>query len=155
MPSKTYPSTERCAYCLNEFELDDLTDEHVIPLALSGRYILEKGACKTCNGGASQRYEQKALNTNFLVPRLLLELKRRRKKSKPPKKLPPISLNASSIADTTFDIDVNYRSTPRSLNGLCYPYRASSSAPIRAQAFLLCAYRSSISVSNFLLSAGQ
>jgi hypothetical protein len=43
-----------CIYCLNDFEISELTDEHVIPLALGGRIKIGSAACEGCNSQRSQ-----------------------------------------------------------------------------------------------------
>lgn len=90
MASKYYPSTGQCVFCLRSFAPGDLTDEHVIPRALNGDYILRDGACVECARDGNQRFEQIALNADFLVPRLMLELRRRKKSQK--KQLPLLGL---------------------------------------------------------------
>jgi len=76
---KPYPSFGQCIYCMEKFEPDQLTDEHVVPFALNGTFLLSKAACKNCAQNFNQRFEQPALRGAFLVPRLLLDLKRRKK----------------------------------------------------------------------------
>src|SRR5215469_6094722 len=46
-----------CIYCLNDFEISKLTNEHVIPLALGGRIKLGSAACETCNSRRSQQLD--------------------------------------------------------------------------------------------------
>lgn len=93
MRAQRYRSLGRCIYCLCSEEhalgkhKDGLTEEHIIPLALSGTLIFEHAVCDTCKT-LTGKPEQRALNAELLVPRLLLELKRRRADKKPPKSLP-------------------------------------------------------------------
>lgn len=89
MPIKNYASIGRCFFCLNEYGSSDLTDEHIIPRALNGSFILKKGVCVECARYGNKTFEQPALNADFLVPRLMLELRRR---SKSEKKLPLVAL---------------------------------------------------------------
>ncbi len=86
MLAKCYRTFGRCIYCLERFEAADLTDEHIIPLALSGSLIIRKAACEQCRDRTSTSFENAALQADFLIPRLLLELKRRKKAT--PKRLP-------------------------------------------------------------------
>lgn len=93
-PSKRYPSFGYCIICLAELSPNQLTDEHVIPFFLSGNgeVLIAKGSCKSCQEYANKSYENIASNYDFLVPRLLLGLRRRNKKS--PKYLPPVSYDS-------------------------------------------------------------
>jgi hypothetical protein len=90
MDKKNYDSIGRCIYCLGYFSPSELTDEHIVPLALNGTLIMKKAACDPCRDHTNKQFENDALQADFLVPRLLLELKRR-KKSKP-KKLPAANI---------------------------------------------------------------
>lgn len=96
MEPTRYKPLNYCLYCLcseaaaKDLHPDGLTEEHIVPLALNGSLVVPKAVCRVCQTitGAP---EQQALNSDFLVPRLLLELKRRRAKKKPPKKLPLVA----------------------------------------------------------------
>jgi hypothetical protein len=46
-----------CIYCLNSFDISNLTEEHAIPLSLGGRIKLGAAACKTCNSQRSQQLD--------------------------------------------------------------------------------------------------
>ena len=133
MPSKSYPSTGLCPFCLNEFGPVKFTEEHVIPYALNGRYVLVDGTCTSCNAYAAKTYEQKALDNNLLVPRLLLELRRRRAKKKPPKKFPPVSRNARGAMDSeaVFDIECQLAQYPKSFCWLVLPIPGKLGGPNR------------------------
>jgi hypothetical protein len=86
-----YPSLGKCIYCLVEFPKSELTDEHIVPLALNGAHIIRKAACKKCQDDFNKHFENVALQNDFLVPRLVFNLKRRKKKT--PKHLPPVAIN--------------------------------------------------------------
>jgi hypothetical protein len=90
---KTHPSPGKCIFCMSLPDGQKLTDEHIIPKMLSGtgELLIKDASCLSCNGHANKRYEQKAANADFLVPRVLLDLKRR-KAGKGPKLLPPVAL---------------------------------------------------------------
>ena len=75
MRQHNYDLGGKCAYCLTDFNADDLTDEHIIPRALNGGLILKKGACRRCAAKSSKDYEGAALNNDLLIPRRLLELR--------------------------------------------------------------------------------
>jgi HNH endonuclease len=83
-----YPSSARCIYCREQFAPADLHDEHIIPFALNGRWVLKQATCVPCRALTSDTYENRGLQTVYLLPRLMLEFKRRKKKTK--KKLPPM-----------------------------------------------------------------
>jgi hypothetical protein len=61
-PAQNYKSPETCIYCgrINV----ELTDEHIIPLALGGTLVLEKASCKECAKIASN-VEQQCLRRMF------------------------------------------------------------------------------------------
>ncbi|MGZ0079033.1 HNH endonuclease [Methylomonas sp. YC3] len=82
MTSKVYAGTGHCIYCLKQFSKEQLTDEHIIPLALNGTLIIRDAACDSCRAISNEKYENPALQADLLVPRLLLGLKRRKKNQK-------------------------------------------------------------------------
>ncbi len=96
-----YPSPGRCVFCLKSPPEVELTNEHVIPLFLvgTGELIIENGACSVCNHRAGGTFERSAANADFLVPRLLLDLKRRNSKRKAPKHLPMVSTSQKDSID--------------------------------------------------------
>ncbi|MGO6689770.1 HNH endonuclease [Rhizobium leguminosarum] len=96
MATKIYASTGQCVFCLEPFSPGSLTDEHIIPRALNGSYILKKGTCVECAAYCNKRFEQLALNTDLLVPRIMLELRRRKKTEK---KLPLLGLGNEGSED--------------------------------------------------------
>ncbi len=75
MPTKKYPSDGTCLFCMEQFDPPDLTDEHVVPEGIGGRYVLVKGSCKACAHESNDLYENKAINGDFQLPRLLLGIK--------------------------------------------------------------------------------
>lgn len=107
----------QCVYCLEKFEPHDLTDEHIIPRALGGTLIISKGACQVCARLSNARYENIALNTEFLIPRRILALKRSRRRGagkdiRSP--LPPLAPPDHLIADESkFDIFLNDDEYPK------------------------------------------
>ena len=78
-----------CMYCLAIGV--PRTEEHLIPQALGGRLTLRDAVCEPCRR-ATGRLEQATLERDFLVPRTLLALKRRRARAKGPSRLPPVAL---------------------------------------------------------------
>ena len=78
-----------CIYCLARGVAR--TEEHLIPRALGGRWTPRDAVCEPCRrltGGP----EQATLERDFLVPKTLLALKRRRARAKGPGHLPPVLL---------------------------------------------------------------
>lgn len=112
MPQKTYNSIGKCIYCTQSLPPQELTDEHVIPFALNGSLVFKKAACEPCRKHSNEVYENLALQTDLLVPRLLLELKRRKKKK--PKSLPHVSLgNQIENTNAIYSIELELKDYPK------------------------------------------
>lgn len=81
------------------------TEEHLIPRALGGRQTLRDAVCEPCRR-ATGRHEQATLDREFVVPKTLLALKRRRARAESPKRLPAVALVGddlpSSFSAATF-----------------------------------------------------
>ncbi|MGZ5817880.1 MAG: HNH endonuclease, partial [Burkholderiaceae bacterium] len=111
MLSKNYQGFGRCIYCTQVFPTNELTREHIVPLALNGTLVIENAACKPCQTRSNESYENAALQANFLVPRLLLELKRRKKKVE--KHLPLVAIgNVANDATAIFDLELDLAQYP-------------------------------------------
>lgn len=111
MSSKSYAGIGRCLYCGEAFPDNKLTDEHIVPLALNGSRIFRKAACQPCARRSNSAYENPALQSSLLIPRLLLELKRRDKKR--PKKLPPVAIgDAVMDSQARFDLELQIAQYP-------------------------------------------
>jgi len=67
------------------------TEEHLIPRALGGRATLRDAVCEPCRR-LTGRLEQATLEREFLVPKTLLALKRRRARGKGPSRMPAVTL---------------------------------------------------------------
>lgn len=78
------------------------TEEHVIPRALGGRLTLRDAVCEPCRR-ITGRFEQATLDREFVVPRTLLALKRRRARAPGPNRLPAILLDGQGEAFATLD----------------------------------------------------
>ena len=93
----------RCMYCLAEG--GPRTEEHLIPRALGGRLTLRDAVCEPCRR-ATGRWEQATLDREFVVPRTLLALKRRRARAKGPSHLPLVPIDGedtpSELTPATF-----------------------------------------------------
>jgi len=64
-----------CVYCSSK---DELSDEHIIPFALSGSYILVNGSCEDCRK-ITNSFEQPLLRGLFYDYRAYSGLKSRTK----------------------------------------------------------------------------
>ena len=84
------------------------TEEHLIPHALGGRLTLRDAVCEPCRR-ITGRLEQATLDREFLVPKTLLALKRRRARGKGPSRLPSVTL-AGDDARSTLAADAFPRS---------------------------------------------
>ncbi|WP_182085178.1 HNH endonuclease [Aureimonas sp. ME7] len=98
---KRYKTFGSCIFCGST---ENLTDEHIIPEALSGvgQLVLEKGTCRTCNNFANEAYEQTALNEDLAPIRHILELRRKKRGSKSkPRELPKVSYDVDTHPSRT------------------------------------------------------
>lgn len=93
MQKHTYrPGDGVCVFCMNSFQLSALTDEHIIPEAIHGGLVIEKAACRPCAQYSNSAYENKALNGDLKLARVLLELRGKRGTAAPRdiRHLPPV-----------------------------------------------------------------
>jgi hypothetical protein len=67
------------------------TEEHLIPQALGGRLTLRDAVCEPCRR-LTGRLEQLTLDREFVVPRTLLALKRRRARGQGPNRMPAVAI---------------------------------------------------------------
>lgn len=74
---------KKCIYCQIEFEIDELTDEHIIPFGLNGDIILHKASCKGCAKITGARIEREVLRGMFLQYRVHRNFRTRRKADRP------------------------------------------------------------------------
>jgi hypothetical protein len=70
----------KCIYCGTD--QGKLTDEHVVPFALGGRFVLRKASCEACQKVTS-RFEFDVLRGPLLTSRLTLGMPTRNKKTRP------------------------------------------------------------------------
>lgn len=68
-----------CIYC---GATSDLSDEHIIPFALEGDFVIRSGSCKKCAGKTS-KFERQVLRDALLAPRTTLKLRTRRPRERP------------------------------------------------------------------------
>jgi len=81
MDGRRFPSVGKCIYCGS---MEDLTDEHVLPLGLSGTAVLPDASCKDC-AKITGRFEQDVLRGPMQQLRVFRELKSRTKHRDAPK----------------------------------------------------------------------
>jgi hypothetical protein len=96
---RKYPPANRCIYCGGA---ENLTDEHIIPSGLGGRWILPKASCRPC-AVITGRFEGAVLRTMLGPLRLYYAFPSRRKKQRPEKL--PLKVKITPDADFSF-IDV-------------------------------------------------
>jgi hypothetical protein len=99
-PLRSAPLT-CCMYCLADGV--PRTEEHLIPLALGSRLTLRDAVCEPCRR-LTGRFEQQTLEREFLVPKTLLALKRRRARGKGPSRLPALRLAGDDDAPPTLTL---------------------------------------------------
>ena len=95
-PLRSAPLT-CCMYCLGAGV--PRTEEHLIPRALGGRLTLRDAVCEPCRR-LTGRFEQATLDREFVVPKTLLALKRRRARGKGPARLPPVVARGDDAPST-------------------------------------------------------
>jgi hypothetical protein len=78
LPRKIYPSVGSCIYCS---ATDNLSDEHIVPYGLGGRYVLPKASCPRC-AKVTSRIERDCLRTMFGDLRASLNIKGRKRRPK-------------------------------------------------------------------------
>jgi len=76
-----YAAVGKCIYCGSSSV--ELTDEHIIPLALGGDDIIPRASCKDCERITGTKIEHPCLRRILLAPRTHWEIKSRRPKDRP------------------------------------------------------------------------
>ena len=92
---RRYAPSPCCIYCLATGV--PRSEEHLIPQCLGGRLTLRDAVCEPCRR-ITGRFEQATLDREFVVPRTLLALKRRRARGKGPSRLPDVLLEGDGSA---------------------------------------------------------
>jgi hypothetical protein len=82
-PKKIFAAVNSCIYCGDK---KALSDEHIVPLGLGGRWVLPKSSCAECSEKTSA-FERTCQRTMFGPLRMYYNLPTRRRKKRP-KKLP-------------------------------------------------------------------
>jgi len=96
---RKYPPASRCIYC---GRADGLTDEHIIPLALGGRWLLPEASCQPC-ADITGKFEGVVLRTMLGPLRMYYSMPSRRKKERPATL--PLKVKLTPDADFSF-VDV-------------------------------------------------
>jgi hypothetical protein len=76
---RRYEPIGTCIYC---GAVEDLRDEHIIPKALNGGWILPKASCRSCEAITS-KFEMKVLRGPLWLPRRALNLQTRHRDRQP------------------------------------------------------------------------
>lgn len=101
--AKRFESPNKCIYCGN---IDGLSDEHIIPFGLGGKWVLEKSSCKRCAEKTSA-FEHTCQRTMYGPLRLMYDLPTRRKKKRPSKLKLKVKFSAEQEEWDLIDIDQN------------------------------------------------
>lgn len=104
-PDKTYAALGRCLYCGAD---SALSDEHIIPLGLGGRWVLPKSSCAACAKETSA-FERTCQRTMLGPLRIYYDLPSRRRKERPEKL--PLKVKRTPDADWSY-IDVDQQIYP-------------------------------------------
>ena len=113
-PSKRYPAVGRCIYCGSAA---GLTEEHIVPYALGGRWVLPESSCKACSK-ITGKFEGQLCRTILGPLRMLFNMPTRRPKERP-RHLP---LKVKYPTSTDWDIAYVHRDVCPFLIGLpLYP----------------------------------
>lgn len=98
--NRTYAPINRCIYCGGD---NSLSDEHIIPLGLGGRWKLPKASCDRCATETSA-FEQVCQRTMLGPLRMYYDLPTRRRKDRPEKL--PLKVKLTPEADWSYlDVD--------------------------------------------------
>ncbi|WP_119417944.1 HNH endonuclease [Desertibaculum subflavum] len=81
-PSRFYDSPGRCIYCPEDAHTNILGDEHIIPEALGGTFVLRRASCKK-HEGITSRAERFVLRDLLIQARTHLKLPTKRPKNRP------------------------------------------------------------------------
>lgn len=104
-PKKTYAAVNCCIYCGTT---EELSDEHIVPFGLGGRWVLPKSSCGDCAKKIGA-FEGTCQRTMFGPLRMYFNLPTRRRKERP-KKL-PLKVKLTPDAEWSF-IDVDQEVYP-------------------------------------------
>ena len=104
-PFKRYEAANVCIYC---DAAEHLHDEHIIPFALGGRWILPGASCGEC-GKKTSAFEGTCARTILGPLRMLYDIRSRRRKKRP--KTLPLKVRKTLGADWT-TVEVNREEYP-------------------------------------------
>lgn len=91
-PDKSYGPVNHCIFC-NDDKI--LSDEHIIPLGLGGRWVLPKSSCREC-AKKTGAFERTCQRTMYGPLRMYYNLPSRRKKERPQKLALKVKLSPDS-----------------------------------------------------------
>ena len=97
---KTYRAVDRCIYCGSD---DALSDEHLFPFGLGGRWVLPNGSCQECSRVTSA-FEGVVQRTMLGPLRMMLDMPTRRRRERP--ETLPLKVQLTPGGEWTF-IDVD------------------------------------------------
>ncbi len=105
LDGKVYPPVGRCIYCGST---ESLTDEHIVPLAMSGTGVLPKSSCTPC-ARITGALEQRVLRGMLWPLRVATKTKSRSKHKDAP---PSRSIELTDAAGKISDEEVGFGETP-------------------------------------------
>ncbi len=86
-----------CIYCGS---IEDLSDEHIVPYSLNGRWILPKASCSTC-AAITSKFEREVTRNLLASTRTFHKFKTRREKNR------PVSFPVKLIKQDSSELSVN------------------------------------------------
>ena len=94
------PSPGRCIYCP---ATDGLTDEHIIPMALGGRLVLQNASCRAC-AKITRNFERIVTREMYWPLRLRLGVKGSRKHKDRPTHWPGVLTDDDKITEMAIEV---------------------------------------------------
>jgi hypothetical protein len=107
MTPGSFKGVGKCIMCLSRLPDAELTREHIVPMNIGGELIIERAVCDSCRKYGNRAYEEAASYADFYVPRLLLEIKRKRRKNEK-RPLPAVAAGNLTMGDdrSLFDLEL-------------------------------------------------
>jgi len=110
---RRYEPVGTCIYC---GAVEDLRDEHIIPKAINGDWILPKASCRACEAITS-KFEMKVLRGPLWLPRRALNLRTRHRDRQP--EAFPLLVNQNNVEERReIPVDQNLPSVMLPLYGV-------------------------------------
>jgi hypothetical protein len=95
-----------CIYCWTD---ENLTDEHVVPYAVDGEWVLRDASCRNC-AQRINRFETRVLRNELLVARSKMDAQTRRPENRP--KTFPLRVERESCPDIDIELPVDEHPAP-------------------------------------------